>query len=79
MKGIDGKFKACRDVKNCSDEVKYRCPAWKFNAGKLCWFISGTFCEKCLQESPKEKLKMCRECEAFAPIANFLAKRCAVL
>ncbi len=73
MKGINGHLKPCWDVKKCSEEVKYRCPAWEFNVGKLCWFISGTFCEKCLPNSPREKIEMCMNCEAFEPIARIMA------
>jgi hypothetical protein len=73
IKGINGRLKACWDVKKCSEEVKHKCPAWEFNVGKLCWFISGTFCAKCLQDSPKEKLEMCRNCDAFSPISRLMA------
>ena len=41
QKNNTGKY-ICWDIRQCSEEVKQTCPAWEFNAGHLCWFISGT-------------------------------------
>lgn len=59
------KKKNCWTLKNCPPERKKRCPAWEFNSGKLCWFISGTICQGDSQPSWKEKMKICRTCEVF--------------
>jgi hypothetical protein len=42
-----------------------QCPAWEFQAGKLCWFINGTICEGEVQQNWQEKMKICRECEVL--------------
>lgn len=58
----------CWKVKNCPSERKKQCPAWEFEAGRLCWFINGTICEGEVQESWHEKMKICRSCEVLAPL-----------
>ena len=57
--------KSCWVIKKCPPERKKQCPAWEFNAGKLCWFISGTICEGKARKDWKEKMKICRSCEVF--------------
>jgi len=58
--------KPCWAIKKCSPEQKAQCPAWEFKVGDLCWFINGTICEGAVQKSWKEKMKICRSCEAFS-------------
>lgn len=60
-------LKLCWVIKKCPPENKLKCPAWEFNAGKLCWFINGTFCcgDDCKDWA--EKMKCCRSCEVFKP------------
>jgi hypothetical protein len=60
-----GKQKNCWNIKKCPSERKKQCPAWEFNSGKLCWFISGTICQGDSQSSWKEKMKICRTCDVF--------------
>ena len=55
--------KSCWVVKKCPPERKKQCPAWEFQAGKLCWFISGTICDGTVHKNWKEKMKLCRSCE----------------
>ncbi len=55
----------CWDIRQCSDEVKKSCPAWEFNAGHLCWFISGTICNSDTRKSWEDKLHVCRTCPVF--------------
>jgi DNA-binding XRE family transcriptional regulator len=55
----------CWDKKACSPEKKKQCPAWEFEAGDLCWFISGTICDGNVHRSWKEKIMLCRTCEVF--------------
>jgi hypothetical protein len=53
----------CWVIKKCPSEKKKLCPAWEFNAGDLCWFISGTICDGTVQKKWGEKMKVCRSCE----------------
>lgn len=56
----------CWKIKNCPKERREQCPAWEFQAGKLCWFINGTICECKVQKSWKKKMEICRKCEVLA-------------
>ncbi len=56
------KSQNCWDLKNCPEERRNECPAWEFNSGKFCWFISGTICECAAQKSWDEKILICRNC-----------------
>lgn len=58
----------CWDRKACPTEKKKACPAWEFQAGDLCWFISGTICDGNVYRSWKEKMKVCRSCEVMKSI-----------
>ena len=62
--------KPCWAVKKCSPDQKKRCPAWEFRSGDLCWFINGTVCEGTVQESWKEKMKICKSCEVFSSLLS---------
>ncbi len=57
--------KPCWVRLNCPMETKHNCPAWEFQAGHLCCFINGTFCQGEVQESWREKMKVCRRCKVF--------------
>jgi hypothetical protein len=71
MKGSrDRKKKACWVVRKCPMETRRRCPAWEFQSGQLCWFINGTICQGEVQESWRDKMKMCRQCEVLQPILS---------
>jgi hypothetical protein len=58
----------CWDRKACPTEKKEMCPAWEFQAGDLCWFISGTICDGNIQKTWKAKMKLCRSCEVMKSI-----------
>ena len=58
----------CWDRKKCPPEKKKQCPAWEFQAGDLCWFISGTICDGNVHRTWKEKMKLCRSCEILKSI-----------
>jgi len=65
---IKGKQKdkmPCWVIKKCSPETREQCPAWEFEAGKLCWFINGTICcgDTCMDWA--DKMTCCRSCEVF--------------
>ena len=57
--------KQCWVIKKCPPEAKKQCPAWEFQAGKLCWFINGTICCGDACKDWAEKMKCCRSCEVF--------------
>ena len=59
--------KACWVINKCPAERKKVCPAWEFKVGKLCWFINGTICTGVAHKTWKEKIKICRTCEAMSP------------
>jgi DNA-binding XRE family transcriptional regulator len=60
----------CWDILDCPDELKKNCPAWEFDAGRLCWFINGTICNGTIQKTWKDKMNMCRTCKIFNDLKN---------
>lgn len=44
---------------------KKELPAWEFQAGHLCWFLSGTLCACTAHKNWKEKMEICRDCEVL--------------
>ena len=68
----------CWVIKKCPPELKKQCPAWEFQAGKLCWFINGTICEGSVQMDWKEKMKICRTCEVLISLMQPLGYERAV-
>lgn len=61
-------IKACWTLKNCPKSQRENCPAWEFQAGKLCWFINGTICECQAKKTWKDKMTICRQCEVLASL-----------
>lgn len=61
-----GKRKDCWTLKKC--DCKKECPAWEFQAGHLCWFLSGTRCECAADKSWKEKMEICRNCKVLTSL-----------
>lgn len=61
----DANIKPCWVVKNCPVKRRKQCPAWEFQAGKLCWFINGTICECSAQTDWSEKMRICKTCEVL--------------
>ncbi len=59
---ISGSLKSCWTIKNCPSKRKKACPAWEFQAGKLCWFINGTICECNARRDWHKKMEVCRKC-----------------
>jgi len=64
-KGRAKEVRPCWDILACPPERRRECPAWEFNAGHLCWFINGTFCEGRTRVSWGSKMKLCRRCRVF--------------
>ncbi|MFC1962306.1 two-CW domain-containing protein [Chloroflexota bacterium] len=58
----------CWEIQNCPIKWRDNCTAWKFNAGKLCWFINGTFYKGEHLENWDAKIMLCRQCEVFRRI-----------
>ncbi len=57
--------KPCWVMQKCPQKTRHNCPAWEFQAGHLCWFINGTICDGEVQESWREKMRICRQCAVF--------------
>ena len=69
------KDRPCWVVLKCPMEIRRNCPAWEFQAGHLCWFINGTFCQGEVQKSWREKMKICRRCKVFRTmLPKFIAR-----
>jgi len=58
--------KDCWVQKKC--EFKKDCPAWEFQAGHLCWFLSGTHCECGVDKEWKDKMEVCRNCDVLSSL-----------
>jgi hypothetical protein len=71
MKESQDGGKACWDMQDCPAEIRDKCPAWEFQSGHLCWFISGTVCHGEVQGNWESKMKICRKCEVFRSMLNF--------
>ena len=65
IKGNQKDQMPCWVIKKCPTETKEQCPAWEFQAGKLCWFINGTNCCGDACNDWKDKMKCCRSCEVI--------------
>jgi len=78
MRGVKRGKKPCWVIKSCPTEIKKQCPAWEFQAGKLCWFINGTICEGTVQKNWKEKMEICRTCEVLISLMQPLSSERAV-
>jgi len=64
-KPLHKKVRPCWVIRNCPAQVRQNCPAWQFQARRLCWFINGTICGGKVQESWQKKMTMCRQCKVF--------------
>jgi len=64
--GSKKKKKNCWKEKKCN--LKKTCPAWEFQAGHLCWFLSGTQCECTANKDWKDKMEICRKCDILASL-----------
>ncbi len=68
---LDKGTRPCWMVIECHAENK-SCPARMLDAGTLCWFITGTFCEGRPHETWDEKISVCRKCPAFHDDLKYL-------
>ena len=65
MRGANKTVKPCWVIKKCPPKHKKQCPAWEFQAGKFCWFINGTICERMAHKDWHEKIRICKSCEVY--------------
>jgi len=64
-RGMGGDSRPRWDIRQCPPHIRQACPAWEFNAGHLCWFISGTICRGKNLRTWRKKMRVCRKCEVF--------------
>jgi hypothetical protein len=57
--------KQCWTVTNCPAAQRKNCPVWEFRTGRLCWMISGTYCQGQVQKDWKTKMRVCRGCDVM--------------
>jgi len=62
----------CWDINQCSGTRLETCPAWEFNSGDLCWFISGTLCDCSPHATWEGKIAVCFRCKAFDRMRRLL-------
>lgn len=58
----------CWELRHCPEEKRRQCPAWEFDSGQFCWFISGTLCDSAACDSWEEKMALCRNCTVVKKI-----------
>ena len=68
QRGRKDSLQPCWEQKKCT--IKENCPAWEFQSGHLCWYLSGTLCECTLDTSKKEKLEICKQCSIFTNLLS---------
>lgn len=61
-------LRPCWEQKTCT--IKEECPAWEFQSGHLCWYLSGTLCDCTLDTSSKDKLEICKQCTIFTNLLS---------
>lgn len=60
----------CWELRNCPEEIKFKCPAWEFDSGRFCWFISGTLWKGADCQSWGKKMELCKTCEVMKKIGE---------
>ena len=71
MKEAQDGGKPCWDIQDCPSDLKESCPAWEFQSGHLCWFISGTMCQGEVHGNWESKMNVCRSCKVFRSRLDF--------
>jgi len=66
--GEPSRTKIVLDHQKMPPRAKKQCPAWEFEAGRLCWFINGTICEGEAQKNWHKEMKISRSCEVFSSL-----------
>ncbi len=60
------KRNCCWNIIKCTN--KQECPAWEFQAGHLCWLLSGTRCGCAAKEGHKSEMEICRQCPVLTSL-----------
>ncbi|PHR27103.1 MAG: transcriptional regulator [Desulfotalea sp.] len=68
QRGRKDNLKPCWEQKTCNQKEK--CPAWEFQSGHLCWFLSGTLCDCTHDTSHRTKLEICKQCTIFTNLLS---------
>jgi len=63
--GGDTQQKQCWQLMKCPMDRKRQCPAFEFQMGKFCWFVSGTICQGKVHDNWSDKMTACRSCKVF--------------
>ncbi|MEA2059598.1 MAG: helix-turn-helix transcriptional regulator [Thermodesulfobacteriota bacterium] len=58
----------CWDILKCPGEIIETCPAWEFQSGDICWFVTGMMRRGSPCRSWEEKIQLCRQCIVFKRI-----------
>ena len=58
-------LRPCWEIQTCCLENREKCPAWEFQVGHLCWFMTGTRCQGKVYGTWARKIKRCRGCKVF--------------
>ena len=59
------KMPPCWIVRDCDLSLRNDCPAFLYDAGDLCWLVTGSQCRCQGTDSWDEKLKTCPQCEVL--------------
>jgi len=70
---VDKSMLPCWEIKNCLNEYRRKCVAWEFQAGHLCWYITGTFCQGKCQKNWDQKIDICKDCEVFQTLIPWVS------
>ena len=62
---------SCWELKDCPEEWREKCMVWQYRVNRMCWMVSGTFCNGSFQNSWREKMDICRECPVFSALIPF--------
>jgi len=63
-------FPNCWEIKKCPTEWRECCSAWEFQAGHLCWYINGTYCNGEYHGDWFSKMQICRTCLVFRELVT---------
>jgi DNA-binding transcriptional regulator YiaG len=66
--------KSCWTVNKCPAHIKSVCPAWEFKLGTLCWLVNGSICNGTKHKRWTQKIKDCRNCDAFPVVLKSLGQ-----
>ncbi len=61
-------MRQCWEANNCTTETRDQCPAYP-DRGRVCFGVTGTFCQGEVQGGYKDKIEFCRDnCLFFAEL-----------